>query len=133
MSGTSIIAELVGKPYALCSWVIKVCWSMRVPVVHEAKNEPVWTKVVDRPWLNVVQLDELKTVDSQTTGEGCEYAFESLLGGLEGYSSALTWVTLNHSERAANKIKVWGVLHARTYAIGLRDITVVCRPAGSGL
>jgi len=133
MSGTSIIAELVGKPYALCSWVVEVCWSMRVPVVHEAKNEPVWTKVVDRPWLNVVQLDELKTVDSQTTGEGCEYAFESLLGGLEGYSSALTWVTLNHSERAANKIKVWGVLHARPYAIGLRDITVVRRPAGSGL
>ena len=75
MCRTCVIAQLVRKPHALRGGVVEVCCAVAVFPPHEAEYEPMGIQVLDGPWLDVVELDELEAFDPEPAGERREYTW----------------------------------------------------------
>jgi len=73
MGGTRVVAELVREPHAICSRVIKIRRTMGVAPPHEAKYQAVGSEMVDGPGLDIVELDELESMNAESAGKGGEY------------------------------------------------------------
>lgn len=65
---TRVVRELVGEPDALSGGVVEVGWAVSVLAPHEAEDESVWAEMVDGPWLDVVEFDELEAVYAELAG-----------------------------------------------------------------
>ena len=91
MGGARVVAELVRKPHAICSGVIKVCRTVGVAPPHEAEDQAMRAEVVDSPWLDVVELNELEAMNAESAGKTGEYA----------------WVGLDDGERPAHEVVLW--------------------------
>ncbi len=70
-----VIAQLVCEPHALRGGVVEVCCAVAIFAPHEAEYEAMGIQVLDGPWLDVVELDELEAFDPEPASERCEYTW----------------------------------------------------------
>lgn len=63
--GARVVAELVREPHPLRGRVVEVAWPVRVLAPHEAEHQPARTEMVHRPWLDIIQFDQLETANSE--------------------------------------------------------------------
>ena len=75
MCRTRVIAQLVREPYALRGGIVEIGRTVTILSPHEAEYEPMRVQVLDGPWLDVVELDELEAFDPEPAGERREYTW----------------------------------------------------------
>jgi len=109
MGSARVVAELVRKPNAICSGVIKIRRTMVVAAPHEAKYQPMGSEMVDGPGLDVVELDELESMNAESAGKSSEYR----------------WVRLDDGERAAYEVVLLRLLWLLFIDLHVEQIRVV--------
>ena len=109
MGSTRVIAELVREPHAICSGVIKIRRTMGVAPPHEAEYQAVGSEMIDGPGLDVVELDELESMNAESAGKSGEYR----------------WVRFDNGEGPANEVVLLRLLWLLFIDLHVEQLRVV--------
>lgn len=109
MGSACVIAELICEPHAICSGVIKIRRTMGVASPHEAEYQTMGLEMVDGPGLDVVELDELESMNAESAGKSGEYR----------------WVRLDDGERPADEVVLLRLLWLLFIDLHVEQIRVV--------
>jgi hypothetical protein len=109
MGSTGVVAELVREPHAICSGVIKIRRTMGVAPPHEAEYQAVGSEMIDGPGLDVVELDELESMNAESAGKGGEYR----------------WVRFDNGEGPANEVVLLRLLWLLFIDLHVEQLRVV--------
>jgi hypothetical protein len=109
MGSARVVAELVREPHAICSGVIKIRRTMGVASPHEAEYQAMGSEMVNGPGLDVVELDELESMNAESAGKGGEYR----------------WVRLDDGERPANEVVLLRLLWLLFIDLHVEQLRVV--------